>query len=171
MGQKVSPTIFRLGISNPEISSWSTKSSTYSHLLHQDLEIRHFLENLLKLKGIFLRNCFISRSPEKLSLSLDFYFSYMLSKQAKFIWARSLFKTIRKKYSRISRIRDIRNFTQSLELYDIQNKNFETSFRRKKFLMLAQKRSKIFLAKNQKKKIKKASKVFDLEYKYRFFFF
>lgn len=171
MGQKVSPTIFRLGISNPEISSWLSKSPTYSHLLHQDLEIRHFLENLLKLKGIFLRSCLITRSSEKLSLSLDLYFSYILSKQAKFIWARSLFKTIRKKYSRISRIRDIRNFTQSLELYDIQNKSFDSSLRRKKFLQSSQKRAKIFLKKNQKKKVKKISKNFDLDYKYRFFFF
>jgi len=37
-----------------------------------------------------------------------------MSKQAKFVWARSLFKTIKKKYPKINRIKDIKNLTKFL---------------------------------------------------------
>lgn len=101
MGQKVNPIVFRLGNSSPNVSSWSTNLDFYSHLLSQDIETRNFLLNLLRSKGILLRSCIIRRSHQSLRVNLDLYFSYMLSKQAKFLWARSLFKAIKKNISRL----------------------------------------------------------------------
>jgi hypothetical protein len=45
---------------------------------------------------------------------LDLYFSYILSKQAKFLWARSLFRSLKKKYNKVNRIKDLKNFTKIL---------------------------------------------------------
>jgi len=114
MGQKVNPILFRLGNSGPNHSFWFSDSDSYSHLLSQDLEIKNFLSNLLKSNGILVRSCTIQRSYEKLIVSLDLYFSYALSKQAKFVWARALFKSIKKKYNKINRIKDIKNFAKFL---------------------------------------------------------
>jgi len=108
MGQKVNPIIFRLGNSDPNYFSWSTNLNSYSHLLYQDIEIRKFLLNLLRSKGILMRGCKIKRSDNKLVVSLDLYFSYIMSKQAKFVWARSLFKTIKKSTQKSIELRTLK---------------------------------------------------------------
>ena len=148
MGQKVNPIIFRLGNSNLTLSSWSTNLDFYSHLLSQDLEIRSFLSSLLKSKGVLLRSCKIRRSHQKLKVYLDLYFSYMLSKQAKFFWARSLFKTIKKKYSRVNRIKDIKNFANFLDTEEQSLQSQEVFNNNKKYIssISSKKRRKSFLS-------------------------
>ena len=47
MGQKVNPNGIRLGINRTWSSRWFS-SSEYSKLLHQDLEIKQFVEKKLK---------------------------------------------------------------------------------------------------------------------------
>lgn len=99
MGQKVNPLIFRLGNGPSEASLWSAHRNSYSHLFQQDQEIKNFISCLLKARGIILRSLKMSRSSQKLSVVTDLYFSYLLAKQSKFFWARSLFKSIKRKYT------------------------------------------------------------------------
>ena len=47
MGQKVNPNGIRLGINRTWSSRWFSKSD-YSKLLHQDLEIKKYVEQKLK---------------------------------------------------------------------------------------------------------------------------
>jgi hypothetical protein len=167
MGQKVNPIIFRSGIHDYENSLWIAKQN--SHLFIQDQEIKNFLTNLLKSKGIFLRSSRILRSRQKLLIVLDLYFSYILAKQMKFFWARSLFKTIKIKYSKLSRIKYIKDFSQTLE-------NFEEDFIgekpimqiKRKFLPNFIQRKKNFLFVLNKRKNLKLD---FLSFKKRFYFF
>jgi hypothetical protein len=117
MGQKVNPIILRLGNTKPDISTWSDFSGKSAELVLQDLQLRDFLANLLKSRGILLRHCFIARSNQKIELDLDLYFSYIFSKQAKFLWARSLFQNIKKKYTKIHKIKDIRTLSSTLKAF------------------------------------------------------
>lgn len=117
MGQKVNPIILRLGKSKPDVSTWSDFSHQSSELVFQDLQLRDFLANLLKSRGILLRSCSIARSSQKIDLDLDLYFSYIFSKQAKFLWARSLFQNIKKKYTKIHKIKDIRTLSSTLKAF------------------------------------------------------
>lgn len=151
MGQKVNPIVFRLGNSSPNVSSWSTNLDFYSHLLSQDIETRNFLSNLLRSKGILLRSCIIRRSHQSLRVNLDLYFSYMLSKQAKFLWARSLFKAIKKKYIKVNRIKDIRNFSNFLDAEEDSLRIREIPLLKKKYAspLVPKGRKKIFLSKTK----------------------
>jgi hypothetical protein len=117
MGQKVNPIILRLGKTKPDISTWSDFSGKSAELVLQDLQLRDFLANLLKSRGILLRHCSIARSNQKIELDLDLYFSYIFSKQAKFLWARSLFQSIKKKYTKIHKIKDIRTLSSTLKAF------------------------------------------------------
>ena len=80
MGQKVNPIILRLGKTKPDISTWSDFSGKSAELVLQDLQLRDFLANLLKSRGILLRHCSIARSNQQIELDLDLYFSYIFSK-------------------------------------------------------------------------------------------
>ncbi len=51
MGQKVNPNGIRLGINRTWSSRWFSKSE-YSKLLHQDLEIKSYVEKKLKNASI-----------------------------------------------------------------------------------------------------------------------
>ena len=51
MGQKVNPNGIRLGINRTWSSRWFS-SSEYAKLLHQDLEIKQFVEKKLKNASI-----------------------------------------------------------------------------------------------------------------------
>ena len=55
MGQKVNPNGIRLGINRTWSSRWFS-SSDYSKLLHQDLEIKQFIEKKLKNASVFQRS-------------------------------------------------------------------------------------------------------------------
>ena len=46
MGQKVNPVGFRLGINRTWDSRWFANKNKYADLLHKDLELRRFLENV-----------------------------------------------------------------------------------------------------------------------------
>ena len=52
MGQKVNPIGFRLGINRTWDSRWFANKNIYADLLHEDLELRRFLENRLRQAGI-----------------------------------------------------------------------------------------------------------------------
>lgn len=117
MGQKVNPILFRLGKTKTDSSVWSHFSDSSSKFVFQDLQLRDFLNNLLKSRGILLRSCSISRSHQKIDLNLDIYFSYIFSKQAKFCWARSLFQSIKKKYTKIHKIKDVRVLASTFEAF------------------------------------------------------
>ena len=159
MGHKINPILFRLGNSKPILSSWYSDANLYSHLIYQDIELRSFLSNILRNKGILLRSCSILRCQRKLSISMDLFFSYILTKQAKFFWARSLFRMVKSKYIRISRIKDLRNFVRCLD-------DDEKIMRRRSYVLKARKKLFILCKKKNCKKVR--SRVF---YKNRFFFF
>ena len=63
MGQKVNPNGIRLGINRTWSSRWFSKSE-YSKLLHQDLEIKKYVEN--KLKNASISKVNIERAAKKL---------------------------------------------------------------------------------------------------------
>lgn len=172
MGQKVNPIIFRQAISRPQASYWFAKDDAYKHILSQELEIKKFVGSLLKLQGILVRTCKIIRSDNSIFLELDLYFSYVLSKQSKFLWAKSFFKVIRKKYRTLGRIKDLKGFLESLEttssdktgslsfsnfskkkFIDNDNSSIGSSLDYKKrfFFLLILKEKKKFLLKKKKK--------------------
>ena len=170
MGQKINPIIFRQSITKPDISSWISQKENVASLQHQDLELRNFLSFLLKSQGILLRSCKIQRSAKKLSIEADFYFSYLFAKQSKFFWAKNLFRTIKKKYVDLKKMRDLRAFIEEVE--QPQNDNLESNsirtYRKSKYVLLQKKHKKCFLQKKKKNFIFKSTV---LTYKHRFCFF
>ena len=67
MGQKVNPNGIRLGINRTWSSRWFSNSE-YSKLLHQDLEIKQFVEK--KLKNASVSKVNIERAAKKLRISI-----------------------------------------------------------------------------------------------------
>ena len=67
MGQKVNPNGIRLGINRTWSSRWFSNSE-YSKLLHQDLEIKKFVEK--KLKNASVSKVNIERAGKKLRISI-----------------------------------------------------------------------------------------------------
>ena len=67
MGQKVNPNGIRLGINRTWSSRWFSNSD-YSKLLHQDLEIKNFVEK--KLKNASVSKVNIERAAKKLRISI-----------------------------------------------------------------------------------------------------
>ena len=67
MGQKVNPNGIRLGINRTWSSRWFSKSE-YSKLLHQDLEIKKYVEQ--KLKNASVSKVNIERAAKKLRISI-----------------------------------------------------------------------------------------------------
>tara|TARA_X000000368_G_scaffold226071_1_gene178424 strand:+ start:355 stop:1032 length:678 start_codon:yes stop_codon:yes gene_type:complete len=67
MGQKVNPNGIRLGINRTWSSRWFSKSD-YSKLLHQDLEIKKYVEE--KLKNASISKINIERAAKKLRISI-----------------------------------------------------------------------------------------------------
>ena len=67
MGQKVNPNGIRLGINRTWSSRWFS-SSDYLKLLHQDLEIKQFIET--KLKNASISKVNIERAAKKLRISI-----------------------------------------------------------------------------------------------------
>lgn len=167
MGQKVNPILFRLSVSSYDLSSWHGSLDSYPKLLYQDIELRHFLASILRSRGILLRSCQIRRSSNRLWIDLDLFFSYILTKQSKFVWARSLFKMIKKKYVKISRIRDLKNFVSLLKNDTSPLSPLLESSRKKNYVLSSPVRNKVFsghLSKNP-------TKTFRLSYRTRLFFF
>jgi hypothetical protein len=163
MGQKVHPIIFRQALSNPQICSWFSKKLLYPKLHHQDLEIRNFLISMLRSRGILLRSCKVIRSPQKLLVNLDLYFSYLFSKRAKSSWATDLFKTLKKKYLNLNRIKDLKFFLNDLNIKEnFLFPNSIKNFKRSSFVQ-----RKVFLDREKSFSINKK----DLDYDHRFFFF
>ena len=67
MGQKVHPNGIRLGINRTWSSRWFSKSD-YSKLLHQDLEIKKYVEK--KLNNASISKINIERAAKKLRISI-----------------------------------------------------------------------------------------------------
>jgi len=67
MGQKVNPNGIRLGINKTWSSRWFSKSD-YSKLLHEDLEIRKYVQE--KLKSASISKITIERAAKKLRLTI-----------------------------------------------------------------------------------------------------
>ena len=67
MGQKVNPNGFRLGVNKTWSSRWFSKSN-YAKFLHQDLEIKSYVEK--KLKNASIAKINIERAAKKLRISI-----------------------------------------------------------------------------------------------------
>ena len=67
MGQKVNPHGIRLGINKTWSSRWFSRTE-YSHLLHQDLKIKSYVEK--KLKNASISKINIERAAKKLRVSI-----------------------------------------------------------------------------------------------------
>tara|TARA_B100000965_G_C19264918_1_gene614656 strand:+ start:19 stop:696 length:678 start_codon:yes stop_codon:yes gene_type:complete len=67
MGQKVNPNGIRLGINKTWSSRWFSKSE-YAKLLHQDLEIKKYVQQ--KLKNASISKVNIERAAKKLRISI-----------------------------------------------------------------------------------------------------
>ena len=67
MGQKVNPNGLRLGINRTWLSRWYSKKD-YSKLLHQDLEIKKYVES--KLASASISKIVIERAAKKLRLTI-----------------------------------------------------------------------------------------------------
>ena len=67
MGQKVNPNGIRLGINKTWSSRWFSKTN-YTKLLHEDLNIKKFVE--AKLKSASISKIIIERAAKKLRLTI-----------------------------------------------------------------------------------------------------
>ena len=67
MGQKVNPNGFRLGVNRTWSSRWFSKSD-YAKFLHQDLEIKSYVEK--KLKNASIAKINIERAAKKIRISI-----------------------------------------------------------------------------------------------------
>ena len=67
MGQKVNPNGFRLGINRTWSSRWFSKSD-YAKFLHQDLEIKSYVQK--KLKNASIAKINIERAAKKIRISI-----------------------------------------------------------------------------------------------------
>ena len=67
MGQKVNPNGIRLGINKTWSSRWFSRTN-YTKLLHQDLEIKNYVED--KLRNASISKINIERAAKKLRLSI-----------------------------------------------------------------------------------------------------
>ena len=67
MGQKVNPNGFRLGINRTWSSRWFSKSN-YAKFLHQDLEIKSYVDK--KLKNASIAKINIERAAKKIRISI-----------------------------------------------------------------------------------------------------
>ena len=67
MGQKVNPNGFRLGVNKTWSSRWFSKSD-YAKFLHQDLEIKSYVEK--KLKNASIARITIERAAKKIRISI-----------------------------------------------------------------------------------------------------
>ena len=67
MGQKVNPNGIRLGINKTWSSRWFSRNN-YTKLLHQDLEIKNYVED--KLRNASISKINIERAAKKLRLSI-----------------------------------------------------------------------------------------------------
>ena len=67
MGQKVNPNGFRLGVNRTWSSRWFSKSN-YATFLHQDLEIKSYVEK--KLKNASIAKINIERAAKKIRISI-----------------------------------------------------------------------------------------------------
>jgi small subunit ribosomal protein S3 len=67
MGQKVNPTGIRLGINKTWSSRWFSKSD-YAKLLHEDLEIKKYVQ--VKLKSASISKIIVERAAKKLRLTI-----------------------------------------------------------------------------------------------------
>ncbi|MDA1181025.1 MAG: 30S ribosomal protein S3 [Proteobacteria bacterium] len=67
MGQKVNPNGFRLGVNRTWSSRWFSKSN-YAKFLHQDLEIKSYVEK--KLKNASIAKINIERASKKIRISI-----------------------------------------------------------------------------------------------------
>ena len=67
MGQKVNPNGIRLGINKTWSSRWFSKKN-YTKLLHEDLNIKKYVET--KLKPASISKIIIERAAKKLRLTI-----------------------------------------------------------------------------------------------------
>ena len=67
MGQKVNPNGFRLGVNRTWSSRWFSKSN-YAKFLHQDLEIKSYVQK--KLKNASIAKINIERAAKKIRISI-----------------------------------------------------------------------------------------------------
>ena len=67
MGQKVNPNGFRLGVNRTWSSRWFSKSN-YAKFLHQDLEIKSYVQK--KLKNASIAKVNIERAAKKIRISI-----------------------------------------------------------------------------------------------------
>jgi len=117
MGQKVNPTIFRLGTKNNQWKSqFFGKSKEESALFfYQDFEIRKYLNRVFESNGTIITNCVIKTSNLKLDLFIHFY-----------VTSRILTKTL-ESFSKVSTLKAFvqgksLNATNSLSVNNIKNK-------------------------------------------------
>ena len=67
MGQKVNPNGFRLGVNRTWSSRWFSRSN-YAKFLHQDLEIKSYVQK--KLKNASIAKINIERAAKKIRISI-----------------------------------------------------------------------------------------------------
>lgn len=70
MGQKINPLSLRLGINRAWDSRWHTQNH-YKNLLHEDLQIRKYLEAIYEKAGLLVGECTIERSVNDVKILLS----------------------------------------------------------------------------------------------------
>lgn len=168
MGQKVHPVLFRSNYRkvDPSTSSISPPQNSYfSHLLVQEIESKKFLYFLLRSRGIFLRSCSITKTPGKLSVCLDLYFTSLFLKPSKMSWVKSFFKNMKKEHSLFKKIKEVKGFVETYEASsDTKNRKLKY-FSKNKSKNLEKKESKLSFSRKTLK-VYKSRKLDDFEVLY-----
>ena len=138
MGQKVNPTIFRLGkITNWKQQYFEKKSNEITTYSLKSLEIKKFIYKFFKDNGLTVQNCKLHYINEN---SLHLYISYYLTlksislitkinKQQNIKFIKSKKKIKKKKYLKLKK--NIKNYLNYQKM--VYNRNLNNTIKRKNF--------------------------------------
>jgi hypothetical protein len=163
MGQKVNPILLRSKYRKVDSSTSlisPPQNSEFSHSLIQDIEVKKFLYFLLLSKGIFLRSCTLKKTPEKVDVQLDMYFTSLFFKKSKLRWVKYFFRTMKKEETSFKKIKEVKGFVDTHFSIEKKKKKFKYIMKRKQSFL-----KKLRLGLRKGKKERKQALVFSRETK------
>lgn len=124
MGQKVNPTIFRLGkVTNWKLQYFEKKPNEIATYSLKSLEIQKFIHKFFKDNGLIVQNCKIHYINEN---ALHLYISYYLTLKS------ILLVTKINKQQNLKLIKSRKKYIKSRKKYIKSKKNIKNSFKRQK---------------------------------------
>ena len=73
MGQKVNSNSLRLSVNRPWNSKWFEKKTNYVMLVHEDIQIKNYLNTILKNLKLLIGNIEIKRSRNNIFIQIPVF--------------------------------------------------------------------------------------------------